>query len=136
MDDNHAVASDAPVVLVVEDDTAVRQPLVRFLQMRQFAVVTAQTAEEGIAAIHRHHPQAAIIDLKLKRGTGREVVQAIPPEVPVIIFSGLRSESGDLELTRPRTRLIEKPYSLITLMDTLEQMLAQARTENEHGELS
>ena len=136
LDDNQAVASDAPVVLVVEDDTAVRHPLVRFLQMRQFAVVTAQTVEEGIAAIHRHHPQAAIIDLKLKRGTGREVVQAMPAHVPVIIFSGLRSESGDLEVTRPRTRLIEKPYSLIMLMDTLEEMLAEARSDGSRGQLS
>ena len=135
LDDNLSVGSETPLVLVVEDDTAVRHPLVRFLQMRQFAVVTAQTVEEGIAAIHRHHPQAAIIDLKLKRGSGRDVVQAMPAHVPVIIFSGLRSESGDLEITRPRTRLIEKPYSLIMLMDTLEQMLAQARSEGS-GQLS
>jgi two-component system, OmpR family, KDP operon response regulator KdpE len=136
LDDNHCVGSDAPVVLVVEDDTAVRHPLVRFLQMRQFAVVTAQTAEDGIAAIHRHHPQAAIIDLKLKRGSGRDVVQAMPANVPVIIFSGLRSESGDLEITRPRTRLIEKPYSLITLMDTLEAMIAEARGDGTVGQPS
>ena len=127
LDDNHSVGSDAPVVLVVEDDTAVRHPLVRFLQMRQFAVVTAQTAEDGIAAIHRHHPQAAIIDLKLKRGSGRDVVQAMPANVPVIIFSGLRSESADLETIRPNTRLVEKPYSLVMLMDTLEDMLEQSR---------
>ena len=119
-----------PVVLVVEDDSAVRHPLVRFLEMRQFAVVTAETAEEGVEAIRQHQPQAAIIDLKLKRGSGREVVVSMPPGVPVIIFSGLRSDSGNLEVTRPRTRLIEKPYSLIMLMDALEDMLDQARNES------
>lgn len=118
-----------PVVLVVEDDSAVRHPLVRFLEMRQFAVVTAETAQEGVEAIRQHHPQAAIIDLKLKRGSGRDVVVSMPPGVPVIIFSGLRSDSGNLEVTRPRTRLIEKPYSLIMLMDALEDMLDQARSE-------
>lgn len=128
LDDNHPVARESsPVVLVVEDDSAVRHPLVRFLQMRQYTVVTAETADEGVDAIQAHRPQAAIIDLKLKQGSGREVVVSMPPDVPVIIFSGLRSESGDLELTRPRTRLIEKPYSLIMLMDTLEDMLEQAR---------
>jgi DNA-binding response OmpR family regulator len=125
------VARDShPVVLVVEDDSAVRHPLVRFLEMRQFAVVTAETAEEGVEAIRQHQPQAAIIDLKLKRGSGREVVVSMPPGVPVIIFSGLRSDSGNLEVTRPRTRLIEKPYSLIMLMDALEDMLDQARNES------
>jgi len=129
--DNLHVARDShPVVLVVEDDSAVRYPLVRFLEMRQFAVVTAETAQEGVEAIRQHHPQAAIIDLKLKRGSGRDVVVSMPPGVPVIIFSGLRSDSGNLEVTRPRTRLIEKPYSLIMLMDALEDMLDQARNES------
>ena len=50
-----------------------------------------------------------------------------PPEIPVIIFSGLRSESADLETIRPNTRLVEKPYSLVMLMDTLEDMLEQSR---------
>src|SRR5687768_3506988 len=97
--------------------------------MRQYAVVTAETAQEAIDAIRDHQPDAAIIDLKLKRGSGRDVVVAMRPGVPVNIFSGLRSESNGLEVTRPRTRLIEKPYSLLMLMDALEEMLQQAREE-------
>jgi DNA-binding response OmpR family regulator len=126
--DNSAVdTQSSQVVLVVEDDSAVRQPLVKFLQMRQYTVVTAETADEGLDAIRVHKPDAAIIDLRLKRGSGRDVVVSMPPEIPVIIFSGLRSESADLEVIRPRTRLVEKPYSLIMLMDTLEDMLEQAK---------
>jgi DNA-binding NtrC family response regulator len=121
------VPETAPVVLVVEDDSAVRQPLVKFLQMRQYTVVTAETADEGLDAIKRHRPQAAIVDLRLRRGSGREVVVSTPPDMPVIIFSGLRSESADLETIRPLTRLVEKPYSLVMLMDTLEDMLEEAR---------
>lgn len=127
-DDNSAVVREkSPVVLVVEDDSAVRQPLVKFLQMRQYTVVTAETADEGLDAIRNHKPAAAIVDLRLRRGSGREVVVSAPPEVPVIIFSGLRSESADLETIRPNTRLVEKPYSLVMLMDTLEDMLEQSR---------
>jgi DNA-binding response OmpR family regulator len=126
---NQRVHSEAsPTVLVVEDDSAVRQPLVKFLQMRQYNVVTAETADEGLDAIRQHHPDAAIIDLRLKRGSGREVVVSMPANIPVIIFSGLRSESADLETIRPHTRLVEKPYSLIMLMDMLEDMLQQAKT--------
>jgi DNA-binding response OmpR family regulator len=127
-DSNPIVVTDpSPVILVVEDDIAVRVPLVKFLQMRQYTVVTAETADEGLDAIRRHRLSAAIVDLRLKRGTGREVVVSMPPEVPVIIFSGLRAESADLENIRPLTRLVEKPYSLVMLMDTLEAMLEEAR---------
>jgi len=121
------VHEPSPVILVVKDDSAVRQPLVKFLQMRQYTVVTAETADEGLDAIKKQRPAAAIVDLRLRRGTGREVVVSMPPEVPVIIFSGLRSESADLETIRPLTRLVEKPYSLLMLMDTLESMLEEAR---------
>lgn len=128
LDDNSAVVKEtSPVILVVEDDSAVRQPLVKFLQMRQYTVVTAETADEGLDAIRTHRPAAAIVDLRLRRGSGREVVVSTPPGVPVIIFSGLRSESADLETIRPLTRLVEKPYSLVMLMDTLEEMLEQAK---------
>ena len=116
--------ADRPV-LVVEDDVSVRRPLVKFLEMHGFAVVTAETAEEGLDVLKTQRVVAAVVDLRLKRGSGREVVGAAPDDVPVIIFSGVPSESAELERLRPRTRLIEKPYSLVLLVETLEEMLAE-----------
>lgn len=116
-----------PVVLLVEDDHAVRRPLQKFLQMHEFTVVTAETADEGIEAIRLHRPQAAIIDLRLAHGSGRDVVVAMPAGTPVIIFSGVPSESAELERLRPRTRLYQKPYSLLMLVENLREMLAAAK---------
>jgi DNA-binding response OmpR family regulator len=111
----------------VEDDVSVRGPLVKFLEMHKFAVVTAETADEGLEAVRQHDLAAAVVDLRLRRGSGRDVVVATPADVPVIIFSGVPSESSDLERLRPRTRLIEKPYSLVLLVETLQDMLAQSQ---------
>lgn len=112
------------LVLVVEDDLSVRRPLVKFLEMHGFAVVTAETSDEGLEALKNHEIVAAVLDLRLRRGSGRDVVTATPADIPVIIFSGVPSESAELERIRPRTRLIEKPYSLVLLVETLEEMLA------------
>ena len=120
------------LVLVVEDDISVRRPLVKFLEMHGFSVVTAETADEGLEQLRRNRPVAAVVDLRLKRGSGRDVVSAAPVDVPVIIFSGVPSESAELERVRPRTRLIEKPYSLVLLVETLEQMLTQSDSQNLH----
>ena len=57
---------------------------------------------------------------------------AAPGDVPVIIFSGVPSESAELERVRPQTRLIEKPYSLVLLVETLEEMLAEPSSQNLH----
>jgi DNA-binding response OmpR family regulator len=117
---------DARQVLVVEDDVSVRRPLVKFLEMHGFAVVTAETSDEGLDQLRKHRLVAAVVDLRLKKGSGRDVVMATPNDVPVIIFSGVPSESAELERIRPRTRLIEKPYSLVLLVETLEEMLAES----------
>ena len=121
------------LVLVVEDDLSVRRPLVKFLEINGFSVVAAETADEGVAALRNHQLVAAVVDLRLKRGSGRDVVAATPPDVPVIIFSGVPSESADLERLRPRTRLIEKPYSLVLLVESLEEMLAERNSQNLHS---
>src|SRR5689334_23783839 len=123
----------ARLVLVVEDDVSVRRPLVKFLEMHGFSTATAETAEEGLDALKKHQFIAAVVDLRLRRGSGRDVVAASPAEVPVIIFSGVPSESAELERLRPRTRLIEKPYSLVLLVETLEEMLAEASSQNLHS---
>ena len=122
----------ARLVLVVEDDVSVRRPLVKFLEMHGFSVVTAETADEGVDALKKQRLVAAVVDLRLRRGSGRDVVSATPAEIPVIIFSGVPSESAELERSRPRTRLIEKPYSLVLLVETLEELLAES-SQNLHS---
>jgi DNA-binding response OmpR family regulator len=120
-------------VLVVEDDVSVRRPLVKFLEMHGFSVLTAETADEGLDALRKHKLVAAVVDLRLRRGSGRDVVVSSPADVPVIIFSGVPSESAELERLRPKTRLIEKPYSLVLLVETLEEMLAESGSPNVHS---
>jgi DNA-binding response OmpR family regulator len=128
------VAKSSPrLVLVVEDDVSVRRPLVKFLEMHGFTVITAETVEQGLEALRRDRFMAAVIDLRLRRGSGRDVVIATPPDVPVIIFSGVPSESAELEKLRPRTRLIEKPYSLVLLVEMLQEMLAETGSQNLHS---
>jgi DNA-binding response OmpR family regulator len=124
---NPSMSHDTPrIVLVVEDDVSVRRPLVKFLEMHGFTVTTAETADEGLDALKKQKFTAAVVDLRLKRGSGRDVVISAPADIPVIIFSGVPSESAELERLRPRTRLIEKPYSLVLLVETLEEMLSDS----------
>jgi DNA-binding response OmpR family regulator len=101
--------------------------------MHGFVAVTAEAADEGLAVLRQHRIDAAIVDLRLKGGSGRDVLVSIPADVPVIIFSGVPSESAELERLRPRTRLIEKPYSLVMLVENLQEMLADKGSQNFHS---
>jgi DNA-binding response OmpR family regulator len=124
------MSKPSPLVLVLEDDLSVRRPLVKFLELHGFSVVTAETADEGLEVLRNQRIAAAVIDLRLRRGSGRDVVASTPANIPVIIFSGLPSQSGELERLRPRTRLIEKPYSIVQLVATLEEMIAKAAADS------
>jgi DNA-binding response OmpR family regulator len=112
-----------PLVLVVEDDGAVRQPLEKFLKLHGFDVVGADTADEALDAINAKHIDAAVVDLRLPQGSGRDVIVSIPPPAPVIIFSAVPGESDGLERLRPGTRMISKPFSLVMLVELLREML-------------
>src|SRR4051794_41407055 len=98
------------LVLVVEDDVSVRRPLVKFLEMHGFAVVTAETSDEGLDALKKNRLVAAVVDLRLRRGSGRDVVVAGPAEVPGIIFFGVPSGSAGLERVRARPPLLGKTH--------------------------
>jgi DNA-binding response OmpR family regulator len=115
------------LVLVVEDEAGFREPLEHLLRLRSYEVITADAADAAIALMEERRPDAAIVDLQLRQGSGRDVVVRMPSKAPVIIFSGMRSASGQLEDLRPRTRLIEKPASLTWLLDNLDEMLSNAR---------
>ena len=121
-----------PIVLLVEDDLAVRGPLQKFLALHGFDVVTADSADGAIDRLRELRVAAAIVDLRLTQGSGREVILSIPPPTPVIIFSAVPDESGGLEQMRPNTRLIQKPFSLLMLVESVQKMIAAA-ARNEPG---
>jgi DNA-binding response OmpR family regulator len=114
---------ERPLVLVVEDEAAVRDPLAKFLALHGFEVRGAATAPAALEILAERRPDAAVVDLRLAEGSGRDVIRSIPPPIPVIIFSAVPHESERLEQVRPNTRLVLKPFSLTLLAETLRQML-------------
>jgi DNA-binding response OmpR family regulator len=111
------------LILVVEDEAAVREPLRKFLTVHGFEVFAAAAADAAVDWLTTHRPDAAVVDLRLPRGSGRDVVRAIPVQVPVIIFSAVPHESDGLEQLRPNTRLILKPFSLTMIAEMLRKTI-------------
>jgi DNA-binding response OmpR family regulator len=119
------VQARAGLILVVDDEPRLREPLELLLRQRDYDVICVGSVDAALDALHVHEPDAGIIDLQLGDGSGRDVVTRMPEHAPVIIFSGMRTESGEIERRRPLTRLIEKPASLTWLIDNLDSMLGR-----------
>lgn len=87
-----AAATEDRTLLIVDDDQAFRNRLARAMERRGFAVTTAATADEAIAAVQVSPPAHAVVDLRLEDGGyGLDVVPALRqrrPDMRVIVLTG------------------------------------------------
>jgi hypothetical protein len=135
---NRATASLAPIghgetILVVEDETAIRQLIETILQNHGYNVVTATNGEEGAAEFKKHVERVSLVltDFDMPVMNGLSLVRAIrdiAPVTKVIVASGIRSglDSGNFlaEFQRLGIRtLLTKPFTPEVLLRTIHGML-------------
>ena len=120
------------VVLIVEDETALREVTRRILDRNGYHVLTAASGPEAIDIITSHpgHIDLLLTDVIMPQMMGKEVAErtcARRPGVRVLYMSGytqgLLSAQGVLE---PGVNLIEKPFSEPALLTKLNDILTQA----------
>jgi two-component system NarL family response regulator len=118
----------APIrVLVVEDHHVVRQGLVALLNVVEGVQVVGEAADgvEAIAQFRKHLPNITLIDLRLPRLTGVEVIQRIRMETPQARFIVLTTYDGDEDIFRA-LQAGARAYLLKGM--TTEELIATIRT--------
>jgi DNA-binding NarL/FixJ family response regulator len=96
------VTSNPIRILVVEDHHVVRQGLVALLSVVDGVEVVGQAAD-GTAAIAEfalRHPDVTLIDLRLPKLSGVEVIQQVRAEQPHARFIVLTTYDGDEDIYR------------------------------------
>jgi DNA-binding NarL/FixJ family response regulator len=75
-------------VFIVEDSPPIRDHLVEMLgDLSGVAVVGhAETPDDAIAGILRTHPDCVVLDYQLIGGTAVDVLRAIHPQSPQVVF--------------------------------------------------
>jgi DNA-binding NarL/FixJ family response regulator len=89
-------------VLVVEDHHVVRQGLVALLNLSDGLEVVGEAADgvEAITQFRKHQPAITLIDLRLPRLSGVEVIEHIRMETPSARFIVLTTYDGDEDIYR------------------------------------
>ena len=64
-------------LLIVDDDRPFLTRLARALELRGFAVETAETVADGIARVRARAPAFAVVDMRLGDGIGLDVIEQI-----------------------------------------------------------
>ncbi|MFP6879993.1 MAG: response regulator transcription factor [Roseibacillus sp.] len=121
---------DTPTILVVEDDSAVRQGVVDALTYAGYAVLSEGDGEVGRATALRANYQLLLLDLVLPGCSGFDVLEALKserPGQPVIILSARGEESDRVRgLKMGADDYVVKPFSVRELLARVDAVLRRS----------
>jgi CheY-like chemotaxis protein len=120
-------ADQTLLVLLVEDDRAMRILVTYNLESAGFRVVAATTGQEGVELAARVKPDVVLLDVMLPDLGGFEVAQQLRA-VP-IVFVSARATEDDLERGRAVGAIdyVTKPFDPVTLPDRLREDLDELK---------
>ena len=128
----------APVkILIIDDESTVRDSFAEYLADLNFEVVTAENGRIGLELIEIERPQMIILDLRMPELDGFEVLKHsrdIAPDTPKIVISGAnRIEDVVKALRYGAWDYLVKPVQDLSILEhTVKNGLEKARLVQEN----
>jgi two-component system KDP operon response regulator KdpE len=120
------------MVLLIEDDSAIRRFVSASLSDQGFKTLEAVTGKTGLEYLVSHKPDLVLLDLGLPDGSGMEVLRRIREwsRVPVIIISA-RGQEGDkvAGLDAGADDYLSKPFGAAELLARIRVSLRRFKTD-------
>jgi two-component system, OmpR family, response regulator len=114
-------------ILVVDDDPAMRQMVVSYLEEQNMRAVPAAGKQELVRQLTSFEPSLVILDLRLGQDDGLDLLRQIRSnsDVPVIITTGYRRDEVDrvVGLELGADDYIIKPFGLRELLARIRAVL-------------
>jgi CheY-like chemotaxis protein len=118
-------------ILLVEDDPIMRKVTRKMLEEHGYTVLEAVDGQAALAVIASHSTRIDLIltDVVMKGMSGPELVLRLMdwrPEMKVVYISGYTGELVAHQRLRNGIRLLEKPFTRLTLLKTIDKALGGA----------
>lgn len=118
----------AKQVLLIEDEPNIIEAISFILSRDGWAVATHANGETAIEAVHRHVPDALVLDVMLPGRSGYEILQDLRADpktatIPVLLLTA-RGQKKDRD-TADRlgaTRFMTKPFSNAEVLSVLREI--------------
>lgn len=118
-------APDAPTLLIVDDDVALRERLARAFRERGFVVHTAGDHGEALAVAQREAPELALVDLRMPGPSGLDLLRdlkAVDPETRVVVLTGYGSIATTVEAMKlGAVHYLQKPADVEQILAAFAQ---------------
>jgi two-component system response regulator PilR (NtrC family) len=128
--------SNGPRLLIVDDESSIRDMLAIFFHKRGFEVVTASSFAEGTAGAARHNPDLVLSDIKMPDGNGLDLLRKIKtesPKTPVIMITAHTSTSDAIEAMKAgAVDYIAKPFNVEELAMLVDRALGEKQLQDEN----
>ncbi|WP_196599365.1 response regulator [Pectinatus frisingensis] len=120
---------NSPLLLVVEDDTAVSNLIGTTLKMENYRFHTASTGRQSIVEAISQKPDIVLLDLGLPDIDGIEIIKKIRSwsKMPIIVVSARSDDKDKIEaLDNGADDYITKPFSVEELLARIRAALRRA----------
>lgn len=112
-------------LLVVEDDTVIREGISEFLSEYGYHVIEARDGKEALDLFNKEI-KLVLLDIQIPFINGLEVLKTIRKEsdIPVLMLTAFNNEEYKIEaFTQLADCYIEKPFSLIVLKTRIDALI-------------
>ncbi len=113
-------------ILLVEDDTAVRSVVLRYLKSQGHRVVEAENGIEGLTRLKAQTVDLVVTDVDMPEMHGIELIQSVrheKPEMPIVVITAVNEATIVLEHELGIRHLLLKPFDLKDLSNAIRQAL-------------
>jgi two-component system OmpR family response regulator len=135
-----APASDAPRVLVVDDELNIAELVSMALRYAGFAVETAGTAREAVARAGEFRPHVMILDVMLPDFDGFEVARRLAAGrggIPILFLTARDTTQDKVRgLTLGGDDYVTKPFSVEELIARVRAILRRAGVDGDASRLT
>src|SRR5262252_5180604 len=122
-------------ILIIEDETRLRDNLQILLSRAGYTVTTAVDGRDGIECLRHASFDVVLTDLTMREVDGfkaMEYIAAQAPETPVIVITGYASTASAIEAIREGAYdYIAKPFDIEILQISIERALGKVSLQRE-----
>lgn len=122
-------------ILIIEDEQAIRQALVRLLEKHEFEVAQAESVEEAVSAHTVDGFHLILTDLRLPGAAGTDIIQ-YSGESPVLVMTSYASVRSAVDsMKQGAVDYIAKPFDHEELLLTIRRILKEQALEKRSAQL-
>jgi DNA-binding NtrC family response regulator len=113
-------------VLIVDDETGVREGLVRAVASRGYRTVAAASLADARAALEKEEIDCVLLDIRLKDGDGLDLLRELRAgkhrETPVIMATAFGDSERTIQAMKAGAfEYVTKPFDLPLLLDAVDR---------------